>query len=115
MLIAWMTIFMHNVIPHNHVEDIPSGCHDIVHATATDKNDCGKSDRIVNIPGEITVCHFSAFLFHNINHENLIAGSSQELILDPLRIGDTIFPCEDQSYISDNSGGSLLFRAPPTA
>ncbi len=115
MLIAWMTIFMHNVIPHNHVEDTLTGCHDIVHTTSSEKNDCGKSDRYESLPGEEMVCHASAFLYHNFSHENLITCSPQELNLNPLRIADTIVPCEDQSYYSDHPGGSLLFRAPPSA
>jgi hypothetical protein len=113
MLVAWMMIFMHNIIPHNHIDDNITGCHDVIQKTAPDNNKSDVTKGFTNQPCDVTVCHISGFLFHNFNQENLLNGTSQELNLNPLRIADPVIACENQSYISDHPEGTFLFRAPP--
>lgn len=115
MLLAWLTIFAHNVIPHNHIEDNMAICHSLVHNTPSDCNNAGSKENYLNQPGDITVCHISNLLFHSFNQENFIAWTTNDINLSPLRIADKILPVENQSYFSDHFGACFLFRAPPAA
>jgi hypothetical protein len=113
ILIAWMTIFIHNVIPHNHIEDNFTCCSNIVHKSVGNNNDQITTARLLSQPEEQTVCHASGLLFHNLSQENLATCLPQQINLTPLRIADRIIPFEDQSYFSDHYRGSTPFRAPP--
>jgi len=75
MLLSWMVIFLHGVIPHNHNSSHKPGCHHIVHASASGHDhhsECNHTDDKIaylsnsHADESETICHFSAKLFQNL-------------------------------------------------
>jgi hypothetical protein len=113
ILIAWMTIFMHNVIPHNHIEECLAVCQGTNDRSAGDSHVAAGITQLGSQSSESTVCHASSLLFHNLSQENLVTRASEELIPEPNIMAAIIFPVGEQSYFSNHPENSLLFRAPP--
>jgi hypothetical protein len=115
ILLAWLTIFVHNVIPHNHIDENIAGCHELIHNFPDGTGDASKTSRYVNQPGEITVCHLSNFLFHNFNQENLYTPASQRVAFNPSGLQENICVFPEEKHISEHYPGCFLLRAPPAA
>ena len=78
--IAWMLIFLHGVIPHNHSDDICHYNNDIIHSDSGDgvnqENDntvwLSQSDNHLHA----NICHFSTNLFLKITPDHFFTTSS---------------------------------------
>jgi len=66
VLLAWMVIFLHNVIPHNHDGEQPYHCHSLFHK-AGDHEQFHKQETEFKDAGENskTVCHFNPVFCHS--------------------------------------------------
>jgi hypothetical protein len=115
ILLAWLAIFLHNTIPHNHIYENISGCHELIHDSAAGTDNTGKSSLLVSLPSEIHVCHISGFLFHSFNPDNLITHPLKNIIFCSGALKSPVVLYTDQSYVSDHFHGSISFRAPPAA
>jgi hypothetical protein len=115
ILLAWLAIFVHNTIPHHHIFENVSGCHELIHNSVGGTDDTGKSSMFVSLPSEIHVCHISGFLFHSFNPENLITHPLKNIIFSCEVLKSPVVINTDQSYVSDHFHGSTSFRAPPPA
>ena len=115
LLMAWMMIFAHNVIPHNHPEDCVAGCHELVHGTNPDRNDTGTLPIYRGQSEDINVCHISNLLFQQISQDNFFFRYDIELGLDPSVFSEQLPFLYTQEFISDPVIGSTSLRAPPVA
>lgn len=73
MVMAWMVIFLHDAIPHNHINSPDHSCHAVIHSVGPDSDlISAKHDQAEHIAGLYTifidkshshgqpfVCHFS--------------------------------------------------------
>ena len=115
ILIAWLTIFVHNAIPHNHIYENLTCCKELIHNSFHGNyNPVRSSDAITQSP-DAKICHVSTFLFSNFNHDNLIVHFSQDFIFNSDPLIDKVISVTEQSYISDHFHGTTSFRAPPVA
>ena len=79
MLLSWMIIFLHGVIPHNHHPSQKAGCHHIVHNAPLSNEhhqDCDKAHEktilyTAHSHESETICHFSTSLFQNLQIDSL--------------------------------------------
>lgn len=115
ILLAWMTIFVHNVIPHNHIEENVFGCHDLIHNSPESRGVDAKSPVFVSQPCEVTVCHVSNFLFHTFSQEDLFTSVSQIAALKPVGLQEEIIVFPEEKHASEHYPGCFLLRAPPAA
>ena len=113
-LIAWATIFAHNVIPHNHADENFSVCDELSHNSVPCQSDRDISIIIDNVHSDQKVCHLSNFLFHNLSPEAFPAYSQRDINFNPDSKGTNIFSERDHSCISDHLKGTTCLRAPPT-
>jgi hypothetical protein len=112
-LIAWATIFAHNVIPHNHIYENFSGCNELMHGNVSCSDDADRSSRLYNEHSDSKVCHLSNFLFHNLSPEAFLAYSFRDMNFNPESQGTKIYSGGDHSCISDHLKGTTCLRAPP--
>jgi len=115
ILFAWLVIFIHNAIPHNHIDENTSGCKELIHVSYPGTDDPDRSIKVSGQPSDVKVCHVSSLLFSNFNHDNLIILLVQDFIFNPESLDDLVVSITDQSYISDHFHGTTSFRAPPAA
>jgi hypothetical protein len=112
---AWIMIFAHNIIPHNHPSENISGCHELVHKTNPDENDSNGLHKYKSQPEDIKVCHISSFLFQQFSQDNFYFGYDRDFSLDPSVIAEDYLFTYEQEFFSDPSVGSTTLRAPPVA
>ncbi len=112
---AWMLIFAHNIIPHNHLNENVTGCYELVHKTNPDENDCSGLHKIKSQPEDISVCHISSFLYQQFGQDNFYFGNDRIDILNPSNIEEVLFHTYKQEFVSDQTIGSTSLRAPPVA
>lgn len=115
ILLAWSFMFLHNIIPHNHLNNNISGCHELVHNTSSEKHHCEGVSEYKELPEEITVCHISGFLFHQLNTDNLLLAKFTFNNFEPvLNTVCKVTPVAD-THVSDPYYGTFSLRAPPEA
>jgi hypothetical protein len=111
--IAWLTIFAHNVLPHNHADENFSVCNELSHNSVPCQSDEDISIKIGNIHTDQKVCNLSNFLFHNLSPEAFLAYSQRDINFNPKSKGTKIFSDSNHSCISDHLKGTTCLRAPP--
>jgi len=117
--IAWMIIFMHGVIPHNHQQEHKGDCNSVIHC-------CHDSE-----PGDVSIhfnetthndhhhliCHFNSGLYNHIDTDNHFLKAEKESFLPP---ADEIFKtfiisscsfAEQDRHTPDNRRGPPSLRA----
>lgn len=112
---AWMMIFAHSIIPHNHPAEDITGCHELFHKTAPDENDCNGLSSFESQPEDIKVCHISGFLFHQFSQDNFYFKYTWDNVINPVSIAKSFLHSFKQDFVSDHSVGSTSLRAPPVA
>ncbi len=110
-----MSIFLHNSIPHFHIDENQVLCHELIHNAGMDTDDADLSVRFVNMPSDIKVCHISGFLFHSFNPDNLIFHQTKEINFSSESFRSPFVIVHDRALIPENYHGSTSFRAPPAA
>lgn len=112
---AWLVIFAHSVIPHDHVHDEYAELKSLIHSFSQPTGNLG-SDVLTGIPGNDheNVCHFTENLFHQINYD-------VQLITSEVKNGLTYFdePISFMFYEKDQIIPDFILypnslRAPPS-
>jgi hypothetical protein len=112
-LIAWLTIFAHNVIPHNHTDENFTVCNELSHSSVPCPSGADITIKFGNIHSDQKVCHLSNFLFHNLSPEAFLAYYQRDINFNPESKGIKIFSDSNHSCISDHLKGTTCLRAPP--
>jgi len=115
LLTAWMMIFAHNVVPHNHQDDCTIGCNQLVHKISPDENGFSNLYKFRSQPEEVRVCHISGFLFQQFSPDNSYFVDESEPGLSPSVISKDNLPPYNQVFVSEPATGSSSLRAPPVA
>ncbi|MCK7533912.1 MAG: hypothetical protein MZV63_24220 [Marinilabiliales bacterium] len=69
--LAWIIIFAHSIVPHNHHEADGAVCQNLVHTHSSDDNQTDNILRIENLPCAENVCHLKGFEYFQLNTDNL--------------------------------------------
>ena len=116
LCLAWLIIFLHDVIPHNHNDHQGEGCHTLIHATESNEAADGTTRNISHSHHHESsrVCHFSTNLFTKHSLENIAAvlPSVQSPVSDSQPVDFRLNSIVVYSSASLLSGTSL--RAPPS-
>ena len=113
LLLSWIVIFAHGIIPHNHCDEVqPSVCQ-AGHPSSDLKS--AKTVLIQSKADADKVCHLLNILFQNFNPENICSHYSKEAPLLCSVITGKIYISFSDSIVSDKCSQSALFRAPPVA
>jgi hypothetical protein len=111
---AWLVIFAHSIIPHNHLPENSTACNELFHEISTSDDDCNIASRFESQPGEIRVCHFSNFLFNQFNQDNILVSTEREAYISPLLLPEALTVNKTESFISIPYHGSSTLRGPPS-
>jgi hypothetical protein len=113
LLLSWLVIFAHGVIPHHHVDELLPDCHRIFHTVSADNSIdeilCGYK----TTPFQETVCHYSGFIFGHMGSDNQVLLSEGTVFMSPSEsltdgiLYTTIF------FKTDPHSGISFLRAPP--
>lgn len=115
MLLAWLVIFAHGIIPHNHEQDIHEGCSGLIHTVSVCSNSSEKSQIIVNQPDDEKVCHFSSFMFKQIEQDNFIFPAIKDTKICAPDFSVSIPEKSTFRYNSVPYFGKTPLRGPPVA
>lgn len=113
LLIAWSVIFAHSIIPHNHHNDEFKACHNLVHAVDLAGSSQDKTARLDSLPDKETVCHYSGFVFYQLNTDTIIISTGKTSFPAMIRITGSINDQNSLIFISDPHLGKSALRAPP--
>ncbi|HVN57206.1 MAG TPA: hypothetical protein VMT63_02815 [Bacteroidales bacterium] len=115
LLLAWLIIFAHGVIPHNHSDEASCSPCSARHESGTGHNRQG-SISTGSLHSDENVCHLLNILFQNFNPDNLCTHFSKEPA-QPVNNCSTgkIYIHFSDSLVSSSCGSTALFRAPPLA
>ncbi len=113
LLLAWVVIFAHSIIPHNHNYENYSACTENTHGITSNPSDSGKTIKFENEHFELSACNFSNILFHTFSPDAFLACSFRNINFNPANVATKIFQDIDQFYISDHLKSTVLLRAPP--
>lgn len=116
LCLAWLVLFLHDAIPHNHSDHPGAGCHTLVHATESDDTDRGIISHLFNSHQHDSsrVCHFSANLFtkHSLENFAAVVPTTIMAVTCSKQIDFRVTRVVAYSSASPLSGASL--RAPPS-
>jgi len=113
LLLAWLVIFFHNIIPHNHIYDSTQNCNNLVHSSFPCTSDNDGSLKFENERPGLQVCHLSNSPFNNLNAEVFLAYFSRDINFAPCRPACETIDTEGNFYVSDYLYGASFLRAPP--
>jgi len=116
IFIAWAIIFAHSVIPHNHCDD------SIINCCASTQKSCPANEAqgilpefMVHHSSDIDVCHLSGFLFHQLDHDNLISDFTGSPVRSHLPEVKVIQYQHKADIREEHLNESASLRAPPMA
>lgn len=115
LLLAWLVIFAHSIIPHNHIDDTCSPAGRMPQGSTASIDFQSKSVQVEPQPADHKICHISSLLFQNFNPENLFPYFSGQIVFMPVFITGKIYIHSGNSFISPHQISSVAFRAPPSA
>lgn len=115
VFLAWMLIFVHNIIPHNHLQDNITGCHELVHSANPSEDDCSGPLKFKPEPGDINVCHISNLLYQQFSTDTFISCSDRSADNSTIDQTGIIIFITDEPFIRDSHYGFVPLRAPPSA
>lgn len=113
LLLSWVVIFAHSIVPHNHHEADAAGCYNLVHSHSSEENQSDNIIRIVELPCEENVCHLNGFEYFQLNTDNLFILNDK---------ASQAYTCEipyrtsfqgSAGFVSDPHLGKPALRAPP--
>lgn len=113
LLIAWSVIFAHGIVPHNHSDEFIHCCHNLVDSHSQSSELSDKTLLYDSIPSGETVCHYSGFLFLQLNADHIIILSDKAVFQNPAEKQVSDLPEKSKQFISDPHPGSSALRAPP--
>lgn len=116
VFMAWVVIFLHSVIPHQHQHDTYSEIKSIVHFTSSEHN----NSQILNSLGihdsdHDNVCRYADNLFHQLNSENLLPVLTINIHIIPSTDLDNNLCYDKEAVIPDFILYPNSLRAPPVS
>ncbi len=114
VFIAWLVIFTHSIIPHNHPQDNNNSCYQLFHEATPDENGCDIASKFESRPDEVNVCRFSNFLFNQLNQDNLMISNNRGPHYYPVFLALSASTYNEGNYISQPYYGTAPLRAPPS-
>lgn len=114
---AWLVIFLHSAIPHNHTDDLCSSNYEIVHSDCPDIHDFCEDDGclLTHSDSESKVCHFSTNPFLKAAIDYHFLSYSYSYILSPEESFVSYIICCESDILTPPLSGSLTLRGPPSA
>ena len=113
LIVAWSAIFLHGVVPHNHIEGSSTGCQNFFHYTNLEKGLVDRTIRFGNNPSEKSGCTWSGYIYHNVNSENLLIFSEQSMLISSPEVYNSKACHSSVLFITDPHKGISSLRAPP--
>ncbi len=114
LLIAWLLIFIHGVIPHHHLENL-NGCHELFHNEKTSSHENDRSVKFVSSASDVRICHASGLLYHQSHDSNFLFHSIKNGAICVGIETEQYLTASDQAISYFCYGESVQLRAPPAA
>jgi hypothetical protein len=113
LLLSWVVIFAHSVVPHNHHETDAAFCQNLVHSHSSDVNQTDNIVRIENLPCAEKVCHLNGFEYFQLNTDNLFLINDKSSQAYTCEIYASTSFRRSPEFVSDPHLGKPDLRAPP--
>jgi hypothetical protein len=113
LLLAWLVIFVHGVIPHHHVDEDFSDCQNILQPAYQDVGHDNQADTYKRLPAEETVCHYSGLIFSHLNSDDQVFFSEAPIFLCPVGFFTQEIITTNFLIENDPQTGISFLRAPP--
>jgi len=117
LFLAWGLIFLHNIIPHTHIEEQPHYCHSLFHKITAVHHHHGHETEVSG-EGEHqdhdTVCHYTALFTSSHAAADFVAAvpSSDNTVTIP-EYSESLYIPGTGNHSDPPGKGSLHLRAPP--
>jgi len=108
-----MALFVHNVIPHHHIDDNREFFGHLSHNHACCSNNHSHPIKVSSEHHDEHVCNLSNLLFHSLNPEIFLSCSGINPDFNPDLPVSEIFINQNKYFSSAGTGGTCLLRAPP--
>ena len=115
IFLAWIVIFAHSIIPHNHLSDNFEGCHELIHEVNAGNSSCDIHFHFNKLPEEVGVCHFSNFLFNQLGQDQVLFSTIRKDYFVPVVLTDSVLVNKSELFLFRPYYGSSSLRAPPAA
>jgi hypothetical protein len=112
IFLAWLVIFAHSIIPHNHHQDQFDYLKGFIHFVADNCEE--QSPVLTNDFDHVKSCQFTNNLFHQLNSENLLFASEDKTHKNFLNVICIVFSNEKEQVIPDFILYPNSLRAPPS-
>jgi len=99
-MLAWFIIFMHGIIPHNHLQENFNGCHELLCKVTPEKGICDLSSKFKHPPADEEVCHFSSLLFNNLTQDNFLISTNKETHFYQVSLAKSDIVHKAEQYLS---------------
>ncbi|MGQ9620159.1 MAG: hypothetical protein ACUVTX_04155 [Bacteroidales bacterium] len=115
ILFAWLIMFLHNIIPHNHVDEQPYYCHNLIHNISRVNHNHGQETELnARSDNQSKVCHFSPVFCHpQYFGEQTILTSLSSFEISFTDISEKFHIPDQDEICNPFLKGSHLLRAPP--
>ena len=115
---AWLIIFLHAVIPHNHHYDLRLSCSDVLHCHHESKADHHSAGALVESTGEThhhTICHYETGPFHTADNTTPLPPQANYELVYNAGAGSCIITFYSDPQPEDSPYKILFRRGPPLA
>jgi hypothetical protein len=113
MILAWLMIFAHSVIPHVHRDECMTGYHEYVQKISHEISGTGVLMSVKTRPHDEKVCHVTNFILGQMSQDIPLYHSRKEISLIPVIIPGLKRYNKQIIYIPEHFFSSSLLRAPP--
>jgi len=123
MLLAWLVIFLHGIIPHNHQSQRTAHCHNVFHHdhAEDDTKDLPAIDKFLLNAFEsdhsrpAIICHFTSELVNNAGTDHFFTYEDIFNFTSPALSSGPYFPANYCGRVKKPSHSLMPLRAPPRA
>jgi len=113
LLLSWVVIFAHSIVPHNHHEADAAVCHNFVHSHSSVDNQTDNILRIEDLPCGENVCHLNGFEYFQLNSDNLFLLHDKTSSENIYELSVRISIQRSFEFVSYPHLGKPALRAPP--
>lgn len=124
---AWLIIFLHSVIPHTHITEMPRQCKWVIHCCHEHPDEIpGPGDSSRPVTASLTdsnmhqsdghnhfVCHFTTTTIHPLDNFQPFYTDNSGITLDPLPAVQLRQNCGDEVFLALLLSMQENLRAPP--
>ena len=113
LIVAWLMIFTHSIIPHNHMDYCSTGCHELIQKTSDENNNVSPTMTFNSMPDNEKVCHVAGFILGQMGQDIPLFHAKKEMTFAVVFVSALKRSSTQIFYIPEHFFSSSSLRAPP--